>query len=76
MHPHRSNALHGAAAVLTVTLRRGVTVSLSWSWSHRASGPRVGSCIRAPLNFHPYPVQGPSVSRHPGERQPLGFVYN
>ena len=28
MHPHRSNALHGAAAVLTVTLRRGVAVSL------------------------------------------------
>ena len=38
MHPHRSNALHGAAAVLTVTLRRGVAVSLSWSWSHQPQG--------------------------------------
>ena len=45
MHPHRSNALHGAAAVLTVTLRRGVAVSLSWSWSHQPQGR---ACAAAP----------------------------
>ena len=38
MHPHRSNALHGAAAILTVTLRRGVAVSLSWSCFHQPQG--------------------------------------
>ena len=38
MQPHRSNALDGAAAVLTVALRRGVAVPLSWSWSHQPQG--------------------------------------
>ena len=38
MQPHRSNALDGAAAVLTVALRRGVAVPLSWSWSQQPQG--------------------------------------
>ena len=38
MQPHRSSALDGAAAVLTVALRRGVAVPLSWSWSHHPQG--------------------------------------
>ena len=38
MHPHRSSALDGAAAALTVALRRGVAVPLSWSWSHHPQG--------------------------------------
>eukprot|EP00964_Phaeocystis_antarctica_P092438 scaffold59458_cov64-Phaeocystis_antarctica.AAC.2 len=52
MQPHRSNALDGAAAALTVTLRRGVTVMVLVS---SASGPRVSSCTRTPRYFGPYP---------------------
>ena len=36
--PHSSSALHGAAAVKTVTLGRGVAVSLPWSWSRQPQG--------------------------------------
>ena len=35
MQPHRSNAMHDAAAVFTVTLGHVAVVSLSWSWSHQ-----------------------------------------
>ena len=38
MHPHRSSALDGAAAALTVARTRCVAVPLSWSWSHRPQG--------------------------------------
>ena len=38
MHPHRSSALDGAAAALTVARTRGVAVPLSWSWSHHPQG--------------------------------------
>ena len=38
MHPHRSSALDGAAATLTVACTRGVAVPLSWSWSHHPQG--------------------------------------
>eukprot|EP00964_Phaeocystis_antarctica_P135624 scaffold99969_cov52-Phaeocystis_antarctica.AAC.1 len=38
VQPHRSSALDGAAAALTVALRRGVAVPLSWSWSHQPQG--------------------------------------
>ena len=38
MHPHRSSALDGAAATLTVARTRGVAVPLSWSWSHHPQG--------------------------------------
>jgi hypothetical protein len=38
IHLHRSNALDGAAAALTVIPGRGVAVSLSWSWSHKPQG--------------------------------------
>ena len=56
MQPHRSNALDGAAAALTVARTRGVAMPLSWSWSHvKASGPRVSGCTRAPRYFHPDP---------------------
>ena len=37
MQPHRSSALDGAAAV-TVALRHGVAVPLSWSWSQQPQG--------------------------------------
>ena len=68
MHPHRSNALHGAAAVLTVTLRRGVAVSLSWSWSHQPQGR---ACAAAPAHVDtkgrtPYR----SLERTPRSRTP------
>ena len=35
MQPHRSNAMHDAAAIFTVTLGHVAVVSLSWSWSHQ-----------------------------------------
>jgi hypothetical protein len=35
---HRSNALDGAAAALTVARTRGVAMPLSWSWSHQPQG--------------------------------------
>ena len=38
MQPHRSNALDGAAAALTVARTRGVAMPLSWSWSHQPQG--------------------------------------
>ena len=38
MHPHRSSALDGAAAALTVARTRVETVPLSWSWSHHPRG--------------------------------------
>ena len=38
IHLHRSNALDGAAAALTVARTRGVAVPLSWSWSHQPQG--------------------------------------
>ena len=46
MQPHRSSALHGAAAALTVARTRGVAVPLPWSWSHQPLGraPRVSGC--------------------------------
>jgi hypothetical protein len=48
VHPHRSSALDGAAAALTVTPGRGVAVSLSWSWSHQPQGrARVSGCTVA-----------------------------
>ena len=34
----RAKAVHGAAAALTVTLRRGVAVSLPRSWSRQPQG--------------------------------------
>ena len=37
-HPHRSSALDGAAAALTVACTRVVAVPLSWSWSHHPQG--------------------------------------
>ena len=40
MHPHSSSALDGAAALLTVTLARGVALSLQWSWSHQPDQDR------------------------------------
>eukprot|EP00964_Phaeocystis_antarctica_P055765 scaffold32821_cov74-Phaeocystis_antarctica.AAC.2 len=45
--PHRSSALDGAAAALTVTLRRGVAVSLTWSWSQLPQGR---ACAAAPAH--------------------------
>jgi hypothetical protein len=36
--PHRSSALDGAAAALTVARTRCVAVPLSWSWSHHPQG--------------------------------------
>ena len=44
MHPHRSNALHDAHAVLTVTLWHVVAVSLSRSWSRQ---PQARACLAA-----------------------------
>ena len=41
MHPHRSNALHGAAAVLTAARTRVVAVIVLVS---SALGPRVRGC--------------------------------
>ena len=38
IHAHSSSALDGAAALLTVTLARGVAVSLPWSWSRQPQG--------------------------------------
>ena len=36
--PHRSSALDGAAAALTVARTRGVAMPLSWCWSHLPQG--------------------------------------
>ena len=38
VQPHRSSALDGAAAALTVARTRGVAMPLSWSWSHQPQG--------------------------------------
>ena len=56
MHPHRSSALHGAAAAYAVHSRvcGGCTAEAAVS---EASGPRVGGCIRACKNFRPHPVR-------------------
>ena len=35
MQPHRSSAMHDAAAILTVARTRVVAMPLSWSWSHQ-----------------------------------------
>ena len=44
MHLHRSSALEGAAAALTVACTRAVAVPLSWSWSHHPqTGPGGGA---------------------------------
>ena len=45
MHPHRSSALDGAAAALTVARTRGVAMPLSWSWSRQPQGR---ACAAAP----------------------------
>jgi hypothetical protein len=43
--PHRSSALDGAAAALTVARTRGVAMPLSWYWSHQPQGR---ACAAAP----------------------------
>ena len=58
MQPHRSNALDGAAAALTVARTRGVAMPLSWSWSRqpqRAARERLHSRMSM-LRAVPYPV--------------------
>ena len=47
MQPHRSSALDGAAAALTVARTRGVAMPLSWSWSHQPQGR---ACAAAPAH--------------------------
>ena len=57
MHPHRSSALDGAAATLTVARTRGVAVPLSWSWSHHPQGRAWADALaRVDTFFRPYPV--------------------
>ena len=69
MHPHRSNALDGAAAALTVALRRGVAVECAVTVMvlvSSSSGPRVSGCPRAhgeTLGFGPHRVK-PYKSKH------------
>ena len=56
MQPHRSNALRYASAARDAHSRvyGGCAAEAAMS---EASGPRVSGCIRAPLYFHPHPVQ-------------------
>ena len=65
MHPHRSSALHGAAAALTVALRRVVAMPLSWSWSHQPQGRACAAAPahvdikgRTPYTLHPRVIGG------------------
>ena len=74
MQPHRSSALDGAAAILTVALRHGVAVPLSWSWSHHPQGracaaapARRGTLGRTP--YHTSARQPPSGTPYLAGRQ-------
>ena len=59
MHPHRSSALDGAAAALTVARTRGVAVPLSWSWSHhpQARAWAAASARGDTFDRTPYPAR-------------------
>ena len=61
MQPHRSSALDGAAAVLTVARTHGVAMPLSWSWSHRTQG-RAWTAAPAPCSAIPDTL---GRTRHP-----------
>ena len=57
MQPHRSNAMHDAAAVFTVTLGHVAVVSLSWSWSHQTQRRACAAAFGLrDTFFHPYKV--------------------
>ena len=62
-HPHRSSALDGAAAALTVACTRGVAVPLSWSWSHHPQGRAWADVLARvdTLGRTPYHLQVPSI---------------
>ena len=57
MHLHRSSALEGAAAALTVACTRAVAVPLSWSWSHHPQTGPGGGTVQ--------PAARPTLARAP-----------
>ena len=57
MHLHRSSALDGAAAALTVACTRVVAVPLSWSWSHHPQTGPGGGTVQ--------PAARPTLARAP-----------
>ena len=59
MHPHRSSALDGAAAALTVARTRGVAVPLSWSWSHHPQGRAWAAAFARAETLGRTPLQHP-----------------
>ena len=67
MHPHRSSALDGAAATLTVARTRGVAVPLSWSWSHHPQGR---AWAAASARGDTFDRKGTAQSIHERELQP------
>ena len=57
--PHRSSALDGAAAALTVARTRGVAMPLSWYWSHQPQGRACAAApaLRGTFDRTPYTFQ-------------------